>query len=91
MAAKSNPITEIKGHLTDNKLIIGTERVLKNLKTGKLEKIFLSSNCSEKAAADIERYSAMSGCTVEKMKVPNDELGVVCKKQFSISVLGILK
>ena len=39
-------IEDIKDALTKNP-IIGTERILKNLKTGKLKKELLASNCKE--------------------------------------------
>lgn len=84
-------ITLIKKLIKENKVIIGADRVLKNLKAKKLEKVFLSSNCRKKTALDIERYSDLTSTAVVKLNYPNDELGIICKKQFSISVIGIIR
>ena len=83
-------LADLKKLLKTDKLIIGKERTIKSLKLGKLEQVFLSSNCS--CIEDIEYYAGLSGkAKVDKLKVPNDELGVICKKPFSISVIGVLK
>ena len=84
-------IDEIKKLLKTDKIVIGTEKTLKNLKQGKLAKVFLSSNCSESAEKDLTYYVKLANAKVVKLDIPNDELGVLCKKQFSISVLGIVK
>lgn len=84
-------ITEIKKLLKMDKVIIGTEKTIKNLKLGKLSKIFLSENCPEDVKGDISRYAGLVDVKVTKLNLPNDELGVLCKKPFSTSVLGITK
>lgn len=84
-------VEEIRKYLDSENLVIGTELTLKNLKLGKVSKVFLSSNCPAELKKDIEYYSGLSKATVVEMKQPNDELGVVCKKPFSISVLSLLK
>jgi len=84
-------VEEIKKHLKDKKLVIGTDRTLKLLKLGRLSKVFLAVNCAAPVKADVERYSKMSGAEVQSISLPNEELGVICTKPFSISVLGILK
>ncbi len=84
-------VTEIKGLLKTKKLIIGTEKTMKNLLLGKIERIFLSSNCPENIREDINYYSKLQTFGVIELKYPNDELGAICKKPFSISVLGVLK
>ena len=72
----------------DHKPIIGTERILKNLKTGKLKKILVASNCREQIKKDINYYAKLADVKVIQLDIPNDEVGLVCKKPFSISVLG---
>lgn len=83
--------TEIKKLLGSEKLVIGTDRVVKNLKLGKLEKVFLSSNCESEIVESIKRYSSMTETEVSELDISNNELGVFCKKQFSVSVIGILR
>ena len=87
----SKNISEIKKSLKEGKMIIGTERTMKGLRQGKLEKVYLSSNCSEDVKNDIKHYSQLSNVNVVELSQPNEELGVICKKTFSISVLGQLK
>jgi large subunit ribosomal protein L30e len=73
------------------KLVIGTERTIKALKLGRIEKIYLASNCVEDVERDIQHYGKLSKASVLKLNYPNDELGMLCKKPFSISIIGIIK
>ncbi|MBC8501384.1 MAG: ribosomal L7Ae/L30e/S12e/Gadd45 family protein [Nanoarchaeota archaeon] len=84
-------IGEIKKILKSEKLLIGTDRVLKNLRNSKVEKVFVSSNCAKDVFDDINHFASFSEASVEQLDIPNDELGVVCKKSFSVSVIGILR
>ncbi len=83
--------TDIKKMLKEKKVIIGTDRAIKGLKLGKVEKILLSSNCSEKTMEDINYYAGLSSIETVKLGYSNEELGTICKKPFSISVLSVLK
>jgi ribosomal protein L30E len=84
-------LIELKAKLLESKVIIGTERVVKTLKTGKLEKVFLASNCPENVKTDIKKLAGIRKIAIEKLKLNNEELGVFCKKNFFVSVLGTIK
>ena len=84
-------IADIKKLLKTDKLIIGTDRVIKGLRKGELTTVYLSSNCPDSVRKEIDHYSKLTEAKVEELKEPNDELGAVCKKPFSISLLGVLK
>ena len=84
-------ISEIRNNLKSKRLVLGTSLTLKNIKLGKLSKVFLSSNCPENVRKDVDYYSGIGNCSVENLQIPNDELGVICKKLFSVSVVGLLK
>ena len=84
-------VDEIKRNLKSKRLVLGASVAVKNLKRGSLAKVFLSSNCPESLRKDIAYYCSISGCSVEGLDVPNDELGVICKKLFPVSVVGLLK
>ncbi len=84
-------VDEIKNSLKGRRLVLGASLAVKSLKRGSLAKVFLSSNCPESLKRDIVHYCGISGCPVETLDVPNDELGVVCKKLFPVSVVGLLK
>ena len=70
--------------------IVGTERVVKALKTGGLNKVFLAKNAAEEAKETIEHYANLANISVVVLGLDNEELGVLCKKNFFISVVGIL-
>lgn len=82
---------EVKKLAASKKIVIGTKRVMKMLKAGKISKVFVTSNCPKGVKEDIGRYASISKADVVQMDMPNDELGVVCKKQFSISIVGVSK
>ena len=84
-------IVELRDLISEKKVIVGSKRTIKAIKLGKIEKVFLSSNCLPKAKDDIKQYSKLSKATVSQLRYPSDELGVLCKKPYSISVLGLLK
>ncbi|MEK6827998.1 MAG: ribosomal L7Ae/L30e/S12e/Gadd45 family protein [Nanoarchaeota archaeon] len=82
---------EIKKMLKAGNIVIGTERAMKNLKLGKVQKVLMSSNCPARVESNINYYAGLSGAELYKLDYPNDELSVICKKPFSISVLALLK
>lgn len=82
---------EIKKNLTTGKLVIGTKRTIKAIKSAQVAKIFVASNCPEIISEDIEYYGSFDGVPVEKLNVACDELGILCKKPFLISVVSVLK
>ncbi|MAG15724.1 50S ribosomal protein L30 [Candidatus Woesearchaeota archaeon] len=84
-------VSEIKNNLKNKRIVLGTNLTLKNLKLGTVSKVFLSSNCPENVKKDVNYYCKLSDCSVENLKLPNEELGVVCRKPFSVSVVGLLK
>ena len=91
MPKKTLTSTEIKKLLKEKNLVIGTERTIKNLKLGKVDKVIITLNCPEKVQKDIKYYAGLGKAEVLKIKYPNEELGVICKKPFAISVLSVLK
>ena len=84
-------IEEIRKILRSEKAVIGTLLTLKKLKKEEIEKIYLSKNCPEDARSDIAHYSKIANVEVEKLDILNDELGTLCKKPFSVSVVSLKK
>lgn len=95
MAKKKEVIDEnlvrLREDLTTDKVVLGTERTLKALRNGLLARIYLANNCAELAEADIRAYAGISDVEVIVLAYPNDEVGTICKKPFSISVVGVKK
>ena len=84
-------LTELRKHVQGSKFVMGTDVVMKHLKHSRLAKVFVASNCPDKMKGDIRHYCSVAGCELVELAVPNDELGVMCKKPFSIAVVGVLK
>ena len=84
-------LEDIKKALKDKTVVIGTSRAIKELKLGKLSKVYLTSNCPVDVKEDILYYADLGKVEVVNLKIANDALGTVCKKPFSISVLGVHK
>ncbi|MBN1175618.1 ribosomal L7Ae/L30e/S12e/Gadd45 family protein [Candidatus Woesearchaeota archaeon] len=84
-------IMDIKDALKANKLIVGTKRTVKALRKDELAQVFLASNCPEVLEEDVTHFSSFDSVPVEKLTITCDELGVLCKKPFLVSVVGILK
>lgn len=81
---------KIKQILKSDKVVLGTKETLQCLKKGSLSQILVSSNCPETVKKDIEYYAKLGDVKVVGVKYPNDELGILCKKPYAVSVLGVL-
>ena len=82
-------LKELRANVQAGKVIVGKERVVKRLKTNKLQKIFIANNCPPKIKDDVERYAKLTETPVVELSMDNEEFGVFCKKNFFISVLGV--
>lgn len=81
-------IDDIKKLMTTPKAVVGTKRVLHQLKLSKLARVYVSANCPAAVRADLSKYAAMTNTELVETGLPNDELGTTCKKPFAISLLG---
>lgn len=82
-------ITELRKHVQGGKLVIGTAEVIKLLKQDKLARVFVASNSLTSVKDSLNSQKA--DCEIVQLEIPNDELGVMCKKPFSIAVVGVLR
>jgi len=67
---------------------MGTERTMKLLRKGELKEVYLSKNCPKQIQEDVEHYAKLHSVKVNRAEETNEELGVICKKPFPISVIG---
>ena len=79
-------MSNIKEEIKNKKLIIGLERTLKKLKKSGLKKVYVTSNSHAKE--QLLLIGKTLGAEVVILEETSKELGVLCKKPFSISVLG---
>jgi len=93
MAKKKKALEEniqnIKKAMDEKKIVIGTKEVMNGLRDNKIAEVYMASNCPEDVEKEIISLTVINGIKVLKLTQANDELGVVCKKPFSISLLGI--
>jgi ribosomal protein L30E len=82
---------EIRKLLTSKKLIIGEDEVLKHARKGTLVKAYIASNTKQTLIIDLEKYVKISGFEVLNTKIPNTDLGTICKKPYSTSIIGITR
>ena len=93
MAKKKELSEELKllrDRVKEGKALVGMERVVKALKTGNLSKVFLASNAAEDSKETVEHYANLANIPVVILGLDNEELGVLCKKNFFISTVGII-
>jgi large subunit ribosomal protein L30e len=86
----SEAVEDLRKLLAAEKLVLGTEDVLKLLRKGKLQRVVVASNCNERMKDDFSRYCEMAGVECLEIAQSSDEVGVLCRKPFAISVIGVL-
>jgi len=69
--------------------IIGFKEVKKALLKNEVKEIFAASNCPDSSKDELERLAEINSIPLIVLEQANDELGIICKKPFHISVLGI--
>lgn len=79
----------IKEAVKDNRVVFGYKSVIKEIKTGKPKLVVHSNNLPSDKLENILHNSKISKITVEEYPKDNLELGLVCGKPFSVSVLAI--
>lgn len=82
---------EIRKNLDAKTLVIGYDAVIKGIRKGTIKKVFYATNLPEDKLEEINKYASFTKIPVESAKVSNEELGVICKKSFLISIVGIKK
>jgi large subunit ribosomal protein L30e len=87
--AISPELTELKSKVKENNVIIGAESVIKALRKRAVKKVFLAANCPNQLRSEIEHYATLVNIPVIHLELNNEDLGIFCKKQFFISVIGI--
>ncbi|MBD3163615.1 hypothetical protein GF323_00265 [Candidatus Woesearchaeota archaeon] len=84
-------LAEIKKYHRQGKLALGAKLALKKLRANKAEKVWLSSSASEEAKKEIGRYCRIGNVPLAALSIPGDELGLLCKKQYPVSVVSLAK
>jgi large subunit ribosomal protein L30e len=78
---------KIREAIDANLVILGYKRTVKAIKRGELESVILPQNCPFKK--DIVYYSRLAKVKILKFSGNTLELGELCRRPFSVSVVGI--
>ena len=84
-------IDDLKMELKDASLVLGTNRVVKQLREGNFSKVYIASNVPSNIEDDIAYNAEITETEVEKLNIPNDELGMVFKRPHSVLAVGVVK
>jgi len=82
-------VAELKKLLAANKAVLGTDETVKLLRQGKIKKVFLASNCNPQVKEDVEQFCKVGSVECVELTQSNEEIGVLCKKPFAISIVGV--
>lgn len=82
-------LAELMKVLKEKNIVFGSKETIKNLKRGAVKRVFLASNCPKKVETDIEHYAKIGKVEVTKLDQPNDELALLCKKPYPVTVVSI--
>ena len=77
-------INTLSKEIKTRDLIVGPKVTLKNLQN--IEKIYLSKDCSENTIKQLQKFNNIIHTDLSKK-----EFSELCKKDFNISVISILK
>jgi len=81
-------LAELRKVLKTEKVIFGANETIKNLKNGKVKRVFIANNCPEEIKKDLEYYCKISKVEIVELNQPNDEVALICKKNFPVSVIS---
>lgn len=81
---------EIRKAAETGRVMIGTEKSIKTMKTGEAKLVIVAENAPQKTREDIEYYSQLSGIRIRTFEGSGMELGTLCGKPFVISVVAVI-
>jgi len=81
-------LTNLKQALKDKKVKFGIEQTRKLVKNGKATEVIIASNCQENIEKELKHLADVFEIKLTKLEQNNEELGTICKKPFSVSVLS---
>ncbi|ALL00490.1 50S ribosomal protein L30e [Pyrodictium delaneyi] len=81
---------ELVNALKTGKVILGSRKTLRYVKTGKAKAVIVAANAPPELRSDILYYAELSGIPVYVYPGTSVELGAVCGKPFTVASLAIL-
>lgn len=81
---------EIKNVIRTGKYTLGSKRSLKAVLTGRARAVIVASKILPAIEANIVHYAKLGGVPVIRYPGTSYELGLVCGRQFPVSVIAVL-
>lgn len=81
-------IKKLREVLSKGKVTFGAKETIKNIKNGKVKTVFLASNCPSETKEDLNQYKKYNKTEIIQLDQPSDELMLICKKNFPVTVLS---
>jgi ribosomal protein L30E len=88
---ESETIKVLREKVQEGKVIVGKDRVLKALKAKTLGTVFVAANCPEGIKEDIKHYAELAEIPFHELGLDNEELGIFCKKNYFVAVIGTVE
>lgn len=73
------------------KVELGADKAKKIVLRGEAKLVVIARNCPSETAADLKHYCKLSSTPVIEFPGTSMELGTVCGKPFTVSVLSVLE
>ncbi|MCX8208848.1 MAG: 50S ribosomal protein L30e [Sulfolobales archaeon] len=81
---------EIKNVIRTGKYLLGSKKSLKAILTGRARAVVVASKIPPEIEIDVLHYSKLGNIPVVRYPGSSYDLGLVCGKQFPVSVIAIL-
>lgn len=82
---------EIKNYRKQGRLVFGTRQTTQLLRDRAAEKVYLAVNCPQELRREIEHFGKLSDVPVLTLEILSDDLGLLCRRQHMVLVLGLRK
>ena len=82
---------EIKEGLKSKKVVLGSNSVIRAVKSGFLKTIVYASNVPEVSIKNLQYYSQLGKVSLERFEGNSKQLGEICGKPFNVLLVGLKK
>ena len=80
---------DIQKAIESGNIVIGYRESIKSLKSGEIKSVIISNNIPDNMKKDIEHNAKISGAEIKVFEGSSKDLGTVCGKPFSVTILAI--
>lgn len=82
-------IAKIKKALDEQRIVIGYQETVEAVNDGSATEVYVAKNTPGDKLTTLRDLAGLKEIPVSVLELGNDEVGVICKKPFSIGVLAL--